>query len=301
VNTNIIPQAARLLDASTAARFAFIERDKIIETPNFNLVQTRLGELYAHHRVIRPPNLAVVGVSGIGKTHAITDFVEHRKPRRSASGRLKIPVLHVEYPPSADSRWLATTLVRALGYLLALPRGNSAICELLLDLLEDAQTRLIIIEEINQLYEWPRSEVREFYGLARWLSNKSQIPMVLSGTDEVLDLIGGDDQLNRRFERLRLPEWKLDEAFAGFVSAYVQTIPLRNETSIDRSFIERVHEAGEGITDTTVKVLQRAAKRAILDGAELIESRHILRDATQPPPAAGKRPVARRAKRRRAR
>ena len=297
---NIIPQAARLLNASNAARFSFIERDKVIETPVFNLIQARLGDLAAHHRVIRPPNLAIVGLSGIGKTHAITDFVEHRKPRRSAGGRLKVPVLHVQYPPAAESRWLAQTLVKGLGYQLALPRGDMAIFELLLDLLEDADTRLIIIEELNQLTEWPRADVRYFYGIARWLSNESRIPMVLSGTDEVLDLIDGDVQLTRRFERLKLPPWKLDEDFAGFVSGYIQTIPLRNETQIDRSFIERVHEVGEGITDTTVKVLQRAAKAAILDGAELIEQRHICDDPTLPPPAAGRRRVARRTKRRRA-
>lgn len=297
---NIIPQAARLLNASTAARFSFIERDKVIETPVFNLIQARLGEMETHHRVIRPPNLAVVGVSGIGKTHAITDFADHRKPRRSADGRLKVPVLHVQYPPLAESRWLAQTLVKGLGYQLALPRGDMAIFELLLDLLEDADTRLIIIEELNQLHDWPRADVRDFYGITRWLSNQSRIPMVLSGTDEVLDLIDGDVQLTRRFERLQLPLWKLDEDFAGFVSGYVQTIPLRNETLIDRSFIERVYEMGEGITDTTVKILQRAAKRAILDGAELIEHRHISSDATLPPPAAGRRRVARRPKRRRA-
>ncbi|NGM48428.1 AAA family ATPase [Caulobacter sp. 602-2] len=300
MRANIIPQAARLLEATNATRFSFIERDKVIETPIFNLIQARLGELVAHHRVIRPPNLAIVGVSGIGKTHAITDFVEHRKPRRSPDGRLKVPVLHAQYPPLTDSRWLARALVKKLGYQLALPRGDMAIFELLVDLLEEADTRLIIIEELNQLVDWPRAQVREFYGVARWLSNESQIPIVLSGTDEVLDLIDGDVQLTRRFERLQLPPWKLDETFAGFVSAYLQTIPLRNETLIDRSFIEQVHEAGQGITDTTVKILQRAAKRAILDGTELIESRHIISDATLPPPTAGKRLVARRVKRRRA-
>jgi hypothetical protein len=300
VRPNIIPAAGRLLNASNTVRFSFIERDKVIETPVFNLTQARLGELAAHHRVIRPPNLAIVGVSGIGKTHAITDFVEHHKPRRAADGRLKVPVLHVQYPPLSDGRWLARTLVKKLGYQLALPQGDMAVFELLVDLLEDAGTRLIIIEELNQLADWPRTHVREFYGIGRWLSNESRIPMVLSGTDEVLDLIDGDVQLARRFERLQLPLWKLDEDFAGFVSGYVQTIPLRNETLIDRSFIEQVYEMGEGITDTTVKILQRAAKRAILDGAELIERRHISSDATLPPPAAGRRRVARRPKRRRA-
>jgi hypothetical protein len=298
---NLIPQAERLLSASNAARFSFIERDKVIETPSFIQIQARLAELEAHHRVIRPPNLAIVGVSGIGKTHAITDFVDHRRPRRAADGRLKIRILHAQYPPIPESRWFAKMLLRKLGHPMGLPHGEMAIFELLVDMLEQAETRSIIIEELNQLYEWPRAQVREFYGVARWLSNESQIPLVLSGTDEVLDLIDGDVQLTRRFERLQLLPWALDEAFSGFIRSYIQTIPLRNETQIDRSFIEKVHQAGQGITDTTVKILQRAAKYAILDGSEAIEHRHIVGDASLPPPSAGRRSIASRGKRRRAR
>ena len=72
---HLIPEAARLVVAAAAVRFSFIERDKVIETPMFDAVQARLQELYAHHRVIRPPNIAIVGPSGIGKTHAIDDFM----------------------------------------------------------------------------------------------------------------------------------------------------------------------------------------------------------------------------------
>ena len=295
---HLIPEAARLLDSPAATRFSFIESDKVIETPVFNLIQARLHELYAHPRVLRPPNLAIVGPSGVGKSHALSDFAERYPPRRAQDRRLKVPVLHIEYPPEPDNDWLVATLAKGLGHKIGLHRKKSAAFAQLLDWLEEAATRLIIIEEVNQLYDWGGQHHREFYGVTRWLSNQSQVPIVLSGTDEVLQLIDGDVQLVRRFERLQLASFALNDEFAGFLKGYLCTLPLRNETLLDRSFIERVHEAGQGLVDTTVKVLQRAAKRAILDGADCISLDHICADADLPPPVGGPRQVVRRRRRR---
>lgn len=295
---HLISQAARLVDAPMATRFAFIERDKVIPTPDFLLSTGRLLELHNHHRILRPPNMALVGPAGIGKSHAIADFVEKRKPLRDrATGDLRVPVLHVQHPPIPGPRWYAKTLAKGLGYAVALPRTYADMFDIILERLEIARTRLIIVEEVNELYGWPHVHMREFYGLTRWLSNRSQIPQVLSGTTEVLDILAGDVQLVRRFERLEMKPFALDETFAGFVAAYLRTIPLRLPSDMDRSFIERVHEAGEGITDTTVKVLQRAAKRAIITGAERVLLEHIEIDSTAVPPVLG-RPSARRHRRR---
>lgn len=292
---HLTPAAAAVLEASHAARFAFIERDKVIETPALKQIQGRLQELYTHHQISRPPNLAAVGPSGIGKTHAIEDFVASKPKRRSAStGELRVPVLHVEYPPIPSPGWYAKTLARGLGYTVPLPRQNSDRFEIILERLAIAHTRLIITEEVNQLTLWGGAHVAEFYGLTRWLSNQSKVPMVLSGTEDVLELIGGDIQLVRRFERLELKPWECDADFAGFLKAYIANLPLRKPTELDRSLIERVFEAGQGITDTTVKVLERAAKRAILSEAERILPDFVLADATALPPLADGRKSARR-------
>ena len=289
--SHLTPQAARMLGATQSARFAFIERDKVIATPGLELVLGRLQELYEHHKILRPPNLALVGPSGIGKTHAITAFMARRKPRHSLSGELRVPVLHVEYPPLPSPGWYAQTLAKGLGFNVPLPRSPSDRFELIIQRLETARTQLIIVEEVNQLEAWAGAHVREFYGLTRWLSNRSQVPMVLSGTTQVLDLIQGDIQLVRRFERLELKPWACDADFGGFIKAYLRHVPLRLQTELSRNLIEEVHAAGQGITDTVVKVLQRAAKRAIASGDERILPRHVdkIAEPTATPVRRGRR------------
>ena len=297
---HLIPDARKVLDSSEAARFVFICRDKLIETPALRQVQQYGEELYAHAQIQRPPNGLLIGPSGIGKTHAISSLVDRHPPRRSrASGELRVPILLLEYPPEPSRRWFAKAIAEGLGYLMPLPRHSADIYALLLRLIDRARTRLIICEEVGQLHGWGREHVLYFYGLTRCLSNQTKVPIIYAGTDQAADLIDGDIQLKRRFEHLKLVPWKADAEFAGFIKAYLRTLPLRHETIVDLSLVECVHEMSEGITDTVVKILNRAAKRAIQSGAERITAVDIVAGVSLPPVVTVGRPIVRRRQRRR--
>lgn len=296
---HLMPEAARMLDASLAAKFSFIDRDKVIPTATFDFVQDRLAELYAHPQVIRPPGVALAGPSGIGKSMAVDEFMRRRRPRRSPhTGLLLVPVLYLEYPPIPSSRWYASTILKGLGYTGPISVNYSEIFELMLERFELARTRLIICEELNQLEQWPLDTVREWYGVTRWLMNKTKIPQVLVGTEQILDLLDGDVQMVRRFERLELKPWVLGPEFAGFVRAYLGTLPLSEETVLTDQMLQRIHEAGQGITDTVVKVLNRAAKKALVGKKGSILLEHIAPDASLPPPVVTGRKLIRRRRKR---
>lgn len=287
--------AARMVDAPTAKRFAYIERDRVIETPDLLRIQGRMEGLRTHHRILRPPNLAVIAASGAGKTHAIRDYCDRHRPRRRRDGRLRVPVVLLEYPPLASSRWLARAILEQLGYRTALPHEAERLFGELRDRLQEAGTDLIVVEEASRLYLHPSVHVREFYGLVVWLSNQTGIPIVLSGIEDLHSVIEGDLQLVRRFERLELPPWRLGKNFLAFIRAYLRTIPLVKPTTIDRSLQERLLEGSDGNTQTVVKMLQRAAKAAILDGSEQILLKRVeIIDTFSVPPALRERSTRRR-------
>ena len=259
-------------------------------------IHDRLAELYAHPQISRPPNLAIIAASGAGKSHAVKlDFVARYPPRRMADGRLRVRVLYVEYPPYAGPNWLATAMLGALGYEAGLPRETSRLHELIIERLLIAGTRLIIIEEVSRLYKFASADMLDFYGFIVWLSNQSQVPIVLTGIEELGPVIEGDLQLVRRFERLEILPWKLGQDFTDFVHSYLRMMPLAKPTVIDRSMLERLMEASQGNTDTLVKALQRAAKAAIVDKEERLLLKHVKNiDAFSPPPVARGRKVQRR-------
>lgn len=296
---HLAPQAARLLDGSVQARFSFIDRDKVIETQRFQLARARAEELYAHPEIGRPPNLLIHGPSGIGKSHII-DAVEASHPvrRNRATGELLIPVARMEFPPDPSRRWFAKELALALGHHVSLPRESSDTFALLLRRLRDVRTRLIVCEEIGNLPGFRHQQVQEFYGMTRWISNQSKVPIIYTGIDAALGLIEGDDQIARRFERLALKPWEPDAEFGGFIKAYLKFLPLKEPTLCDGQLIGRLHQASGGITDSVVKILNRAAKRAIQNGSERLTPSDIHQDADLPPPTVTGRPVARRRKRR---
>lgn len=295
---HLAPQAARLLTSSIQAQFSFIDRDKVIETGRFKFATMRGEELYAHPLIGRPPNLLMYGPSGIGKSH-ICDAIVARHPvrRNRATGDLIIPILRMEFPPDPNRRWFAKELALGLGYHVALPRDPSDVFALLLRRLYEARTRLIICEEIGNLPGFPRQQVQEFYGMTRWISNQSKIPIIYTGIDAALGLIEGDVQIARRFERLELRPWEADTEFGGFIKAYLRFMPLQKPTVCDEALIVRVHQASGGITDSVVKILNRAAKRAIQDGTQCITPDGVLQDADLPPPTVTGRAVVRRPRR----
>lgn len=296
---HLAPEAVRLLDASAAARFSLIEKDKVIETRRFQFGTSRMEELYGHAKIGCPPNLLAYGPSGIGKSHMIDAVVARHPIRRNrATGELIVPIAQMEFPPDPDRRWFAKELALALGYHTALPRDSADVFALLLRRLYEARTRLIICEEIGNLPTFRYREVQEFYGMTRWISNQSKIPIVYTGTDAALGLIEGDVQIARRFERLALTPWEPDAEFAGFTKAYLRFIPLREPTVCDREFITKLHQASGGITDSVVKILNRAAKRAIQSGIDRLTPNDIRQDADLPPPTVSGRTVTRRRNRR---
>ncbi len=289
------PTAARMIGRPVATRFSFIERDRVLQTRPLVDIHDRLAELYAHPQISRPPNLAIIAASGTGKSHAVKDFLSRHPPRRTADGRLRVPILYIEYPPFAGQNWLATGMLAALGYEAGLPRDTSRLHELIIERLQLAGTRLIIIEEVSRLYKFASAHLLDFYGFIVWLSNQSQVPIVLTGIEELGPVIEGDLQLVRRFERLEIPAWKLGQDFTDFVHSYLRMMPLANPTQLDRSMLERLMEASQGNTDTLVKALQRAAKAAILDKEEQLLLKHVKNiDAFSPPPVVRGRKIQRR-------
>lgn len=296
---HLVPQAARLLSASLAARFAFLERDKVVPTTTFNMLQAHLETLFTGPRVNRPPALAVGGMSGIGKSMGVKDFLRKHKPRRDkASGILLVPVLYLEYPPVAGTHWYLKALFEGLGYKSIIPQHTSDAFALLLTRLALARTRLIICEEVHQICGSRPDVIREWYGITRWLMNQSKIPQVLVGTEEMFDLLDGDIQLIRRFDRLELAPWDNGPELAGFAKGYLRTVPLPEETVITSGLLDQIYETGQGIPDTTVKVLNRAAKKAMVAACSRILPEHIAADATLAAPVVTGRKAIPRYKRR---
>lgn len=291
--SHLTKDAALVADSPQAIRFAFIERDRVIETLHFQQIQAVLDELFTHEEVIRPPNVAIFGTSGIGKSLSIEEFMRTRQSRRDlASGILKVPVLHVEFPPLPTPSWFVKSLLQELGHRVSLPYRIEDRFEHLLLCLQLAGTRLIIIQEVSNLELWPRAQFREFYGLIRWLSNRTRIPFVIVGTEFVASLLDGDIQIKRRFARMELLPWQLNNDFVGFVTSYIRTLPLRQPTTVDRALVECIYEMGEGITDTVVKVMKTAAKLAIASGVDQITLNILGNSATGVPPTPGKRKAA---------
>ncbi|MDG2522147.1 TniB family NTP-binding protein [Caulobacter segnis] len=264
------PRIARIAARSDKARLRYIDEDRIVATPTFLFVGEELEIQYRRKQTLRAVGLALLGPPGIGKTFILKSFQERHPSYRDKQGMLKVPVLYLQYPAEPSIPWLIEEMIRKLGYKLALPRSTGARFRKLVELLEEAGTRVIILDETGNVDDFPRSAVIAFRHALKWLTNETMVPVVLAGTEVVANVLDEDIQLNRRFRRILMEPWPCKSEYSGFIAAYLAGMPLRLPTVVNRALIERVFDDGGDITHDAVMLLQDAARIAIKTGSEVI-------------------------------
>jgi hypothetical protein len=110
----------------------------------------------------------------------------------------------------------------------------------------------------------------------RCLSNETQRPIILAGTDEFEPAVLGDRQLESRYPIVRLPRWTAGADFAALLQGYERACPLRLPSHLsDPPFMAALLDETNGITDSIVRSLQAAALVAIREGTERIVPEYL--------------------------
>jgi hypothetical protein len=269
----IRPIAAR----DDVARAHHILKDLYVSHPPAQCVERQVEQLIRLPRRIRMPGLFLCGDSGMGKTHLLRR-VERRHPEREDPVTLRHirPVLYVQVPAAPTVRTLRRTLIDEAN-IPFLDHPSRPLPESVLRRgLAAAGTQLIVLDEIHNIehMKWDhRVLLRDW---VRCLSNATQRPIVLAGTEEFESAILGDRQMASRYPIVRLPRWKSGQDLAAFLQGYERACPLRLASHLtDPQLMQTLLDETDGITDSIVRSLQAAALVAIREGTERITAEYL--------------------------
>lgn len=268
----LVPEAKQLLDAPDEARIHHIHKTSFFEPPRVKAILTEMEDLMTRPKVFRPPNLLIIGATDSGKTELLQKFRRlHPASARPDGDVIHVPTFYLQSPPGPFEDIL---LNRALLQLGIIPRSSmtpATKIPLLVDALEKVETRVLMIDEVHQMLAGPSKKTSFMMNLIKYISNESQISLVLAGTAAARQALSTDEELIGRFPERPLPPWQNDPIYKKLLAWFEATLPLRRASNLHRSDLAAlVYGESERQIGGTATMIRECAVRAILSKTEAI-------------------------------
>jgi hypothetical protein len=259
------------------SRARHILKDLYLSHPPAQHVERQIEQLIWLPRRIRMPGLFLCGDSGMGKTHVLRR-IERRHPEADdpLTKRHIRPVLYVQVPAGPDFRTLRQTVIEELNIPFSKHPSRPSQESILRRALAAARTELIVLDEIHNIVHTDGKQRTWLLDWVRCLSNETQRPVVLAGTEEFESVILSDPQLSSRYPTVRLARWTAGPDLAAFLQGYERACPLRLASHLSEiPLVRALLDETDGVTDTIIRCLQAAALVAIREGTERIVPEYL--------------------------
>lgn len=269
--------AENTLNFSNEERILSIKKFKWIGYTNAIKIHKKLEDLRDYPKMLRMPNLLLVGDSNNGKTVLLNRFAENNNSFiDEITQELILPVLMIQAPPDPDEKRFYNSILESL----YAPYKNSEKIESrqqrVIHLLKKIQLKVLIIDEIHHLLAGTLSKQRTFLNVIKYLSNELKISIVCSGTREAFNAIQTDPQLANRFEPKILSKWQFDEEYLRLLASFERILPLKEPSYlIEKSIANTILIKSEGLLGEIVKIIEMSSILAIETGMEKINKNII--------------------------
>lgn len=227
--------------------------------------------LFNHPPIDRMPNMLVVAPSNNGKTQLLKHFLKGHPSDPNPNGEAsKHPVIYV----SALGPDIGDLCVRILESVNAPYREKATPAERIrtvTKILSALGTRMLLIDEINNMTTGGAVKQREFRNGIKDLGNELKISIVAAGIEDAYTVFSTDPQLSNRFVPAALPRWKLDKDGGALLASFERRLPLRKASDLKQpQILQKVIWMSEGLIGEIYEILKRCAISAIRSGDEQI-------------------------------
>jgi len=279
----LTPSARELLDKPIKVRIQKCQEQVWISYPQATNILNELEDLFEYPKKDRMPNLLIVGNTNNGKTTILNRFMQ-RHPMYLDIYNV-IPVIKISAPISPSQNALYEKILDELLVPYGTTESASKKEYQVRKILEDVKTKILIIDEFQDIFHGKISFQREFLTAVKHLSTNLKIPIVAAGVWEVQSVMASDPQIANRFETLRLDNWKLDKNFAKLLMSFEMTLPLKEASNLHSKLLAtKLFEMCEGMIGELARVIEKSAVYALKQGKEKIDM-DILKSINYIPPS----------------
>lgn len=263
---------ASLASGSAKERIYAIQAGVWVTYSRAKEILARMEMLFEHPPIDRMPNMLIVGESNNGKTQILNHFVATHPPDPNPEGDAAIvPVVMVRSPSTPDVGRLCAHILDAVNAPYRESANESERVKAAKTVLGRIGTRMLIIDEIQDMLAGSVRKQREFRNEIKGLGNFLKIPIVAAGVEDAYAVFATDPQLSNRFYPEPLPSWTMDNELGRLLASIEQQLPLRRASNLKSpELLQKLFFLGEKTIGGIYDVIKEAARVAIENGSERI-------------------------------
>lgn len=281
MNPNLAPQFRKYLEMSDEERIYFIQKDKWIDYPLANKVLLKMQDIFNAPKSIRSRGMLLYGDSNNGKTAILKKFYRDfsKDEYIDEDGDLihLMPIVYVISESSSDESVMFSKILSAMNVPVNHKEKVTKKKEEVIYNLGIMKTKLIIIDEIQNVLQGPYNKMTQLITSLKTLNNTTAIPIILAGTQDAMSAISIDNQTKSRFKPLELPNWNNDENFSRFITTIEAMLPLKKASNLYQNYelLTYIHELSNGCIGEVIDILKDASIYAIRTKSERITEKEI--------------------------
>lgn len=262
---HLAPSVKDLVSLPDDERIRIIRSDRWIGYPLAAQTLEGIEEILRRPRVSRMRSLLIHGDSGMGKTLIRLKMERDYQAGFPLNPGGEIhPLISLQMPARPDERRFFTHLLDALG---APPRPRDTLDQVeisALRLLRHLRPAAFLLDEFQHVGTASARDVQALLNLLKFISNDLQIPIIAFGTDDAISVIKMDRQVDSRFYKLSMPNWRDSREFLDLIASIIAAMPLKKPSNVtDRKLIKTLLALSGGITGEVFHLVSAAAASAV--------------------------------------
>lgn len=260
---NLLPIARDYLDKSDNEKIEKVQEQIWIPYPQAQNIMQELEDFFNYPKKERMPNLLIVGDTNNGKSTILNKFAS--KYPLYTKVRNYWPVIKISAPISPSNNALYEKILDEIR--VQYNSHDSAVAKeyQVLRSLKSLDTKLLIIDEFQDIFHGDIRQQRKFLTAIKHLGNDLQIPIVAAGVWEVQSVLSSDPQISNRFESvIKIEKWKPDKDFAKLIFSFERTLPFGEPSNLYKGeSFKLLYKLSEGYIGELARIIEKAAVYAI--------------------------------------
>ncbi len=267
----LLPETQAAINFDLKDKIQFVLSGKFIPYKTADNILQTMEDFLQEPRKSRMPSLVVYGDSNNGKTSIIEEFV-NRHPPTDGLNSDPLPVIDVEAPAGPDIAMLYNNILDKILIPYKKSHTLSQKEHLIKHHAAKLGTRMLIIDEINNILAGSAPKRAFFMNAVKGLSNQLNLNIVVFGISTALLATSTDEQIQSRFRPIRLPKWLLDEEYANLLASLELTLPFRKhpEISTNAKLATKIFDMSGGVLGYIVEIVNKCAVEALKKGQERV-------------------------------